>query len=338
MAVSSFLGASLKPFLIFMLFLAKPFLNFATQIPSFQMSLQINSLTKTYGQQNALDEVSFVAEKGEVLGFLGPNGAGKSTTMKIATGFILPDSGDVLVNGISVLEKPKVVSKMIGYLPEHNPLYLDMYIREFLDFIGGLFGMGGKSLKLRIEELISLCGLELEANKKIQQLSKGYRQRVGLAKALIHDPEVIILDEPTTGLDPNQLVEIRKLIKNISVDKTLILSTHIMQEVEAICDKVVIINRGKIVASDLLKNLKSQGGSIILLLETEEALDLEWFSHLGEVSYVQNKKNAISLPVEEAVSTRKELLQILQNRSLTLVSIQQQEKNLESIFHQITQN
>lgn len=302
------------------------------------MSLQINSLTKTYGQQKALDEVSFVAEKGEVLGFLGPNGAGKSTTMKVVTGFILPDSGDVLVNGISVLEHPKAVSKMIGYLPEHNPLYLDMYIREFLDFIGGLYGMKGNILKSRIEELIPLCGLELEANKKIHQLSKGYRQRVGLAKALIHDPEVIILDEPTTGLDPNQLAEIRKLIKNISVNKTLILSTHIMQEVEAICDKVVIINRGKIVASDLLQNLKSDGGKNILLVETEEPLDLEWLAHLGQVSFVQNKNNAISLGVVDAVYARKELLQIVQKKSLTLVSIQQQEKNLESIFHQITQN
>lgn len=302
------------------------------------MSLQINSLTKIYGHQKALDQVSFVAEKGEVLGFLGPNGAGKSTTMKVATGFILPDSGDVLVNGISVLENPKAVSKMIGYLPEHNPLYLDMYIKEFLDFIGGLYGMKGYVLKSRIEELISLCGLELEANKKIQQLSKGYRQRVGLAKALIHDPEVIILDEPTTGLDPNQLAEIRKLIKNISVNKTLILSTHIMQEVEAICDKVVIINRGKIVASDLLQNLKLVAGKNILLVETEEPMDLKWFAHLGEVSFVQNKNNAISLIVVDAVFARKELLLILQQRSLTLVSIQQQEKNLESIFHQITQN
>jgi ABC-2 type transport system ATP-binding protein len=290
------------------------------------MSLQIDSLTKTYGQQKALNQVSFVAEKGEVLGFLGPNGAGKSTTMKIATGFLLPDAGDVLVNGISVLDSPKEVSKMIGYLPEHNPLYLDMYIREFLNFIGGLYGLRGKSLNTRIEELISLCGLELEANKKIQQLSKGYRQRVGLAKALIHDPEVIILDEPTTGLDPNQLVEIRKLIKNVSVDKTLILSTHIMQEVEAICDKVVIINRGKIVASDLLKNLKSDGGKNILLLETEESLELEWFAHLGEAAFVQNKKQSISLNVGDAVTARKGLLQILQQRSLTLVSIQQKEK------------
>jgi ABC-2 type transport system ATP-binding protein len=301
------------------------------------MSLEVNRLTKTYGSQKALDEVSFVAEKGEVLGFLGPNGAGKSTTMKIATGFILPDQGDVLVNGLSVLQNPKEVSRLVGYLPEHNPLYQDMYIWEFLDFIGGLYGLKGNILKNRIEELIPLCGLEVEAHKKISQLSKGYRQRVGLAKALIHDPEVIILDEPTTGLDPNQLVEIRKLVKNISANKTLILSTHIMQEVEAICDKVVIINKGKIVASDLLKNLKAETGKSILILETEEILELEWFSNLGEISF-SNSEKSIQLKVDDAASARKELLQILQERNLTLVSIQLKEKNLESIFHQITQS
>lgn len=310
-------------------------LNLASQIPI--MSLEVNRLTKIYGSQKALDEVSFVAQKGEVLGFLGPNGAGKSTTMKIATGFILPDQGDVVVNGLSVLQKPKEVSRLVGYLPEHNPLYPDMYIREFLTFIGGLYGMKGTSLKSRIEELIHLCGLEVEAHKKINQLSKGYRQRVGLAKALIHDPEVIILDEPTTGLDPNQLVEIRKLIKNISADKTLILSTHIMQEVEAICDKVVIINKGKIVASDLLKNLKTEKGKSVLVLETEEVLELEWFSKLGEISFSSSDKS-IQLKVNDAAAARKELLQILQERNLTLVSIQQKEKNLESIFHQITQS
>lgn len=301
------------------------------------MSLEVNRLTKTYGSQKALDEVSFAAEKGEVLGFLGPNGAGKSTTMKIATGFILPDEGDVFVNGLSVLKNPKEVSRLVGYLPEHNPLYHDMYIREFLDFIGELYGLKGNFLKNRIEELIPLCGLEVEAHKKISQLSKGYRQRVGLAKALIQDPEVIILDEPTTGLDPNQLVEIRKLIKNISANKTLILSTHIMQEVEAICDKVVIISKGKIVASDLLKNLKAETGKSILILETEEVLELGWFSKLGEISF-SNSEKSIQLKVDDAASARKELLQILQDRNLTIVSIQLKEKNLESIFHQITQS
>jgi ABC-2 type transport system ATP-binding protein len=300
------------------------------------MSLEVKHLTKIYGPQKALENISFFAEKGQVLGFLGPNGAGKSTTMKIATGFLVPDEGDVLVNGISVLEKPKEVSKLIGYLPEHNPLYLEMFIKEFLGFIGGLYGMGTNQIKRRIDELIPLCGLELEAHKKIGQLSKGYRQRVGLAKALIHDPEVIILDEPTTGLDPNQLVEIRKLIKNISMNKTLILSTHVMQEVEAICDKVVIINKGKIVASDLLKNLKSIMGKNILLLETEENLELDWFADFGEANYVGPSKQSIILTVDNVTASRKSILKLVQQRDLTLISIQQQERNLESIFHQIT--
>jgi ABC-2 type transport system ATP-binding protein len=302
------------------------------------MSLIVQNLTKIYAAQKALDQVSFEAEKGQVLGFLGPNGAGKSTTMKIATGFLLPDEGDVLINGISVLKSPQAVSKLIGYLPEHNPLYLDMYVREFLGFIAGLYGIKGQKAKSRIEELIPLCGLEVEAHKKINQLSKGYRQRVGLAKALIHDPEVIILDEPTTGLDPNQLVEIRALIKKISKEKTLILSTHIMQEVEAICEKVVIINKGKIVASDLLSNLKSEVGKVALILETEEALDLTWFGSIGQAEFVQDKQSTVSILVEDGSVGRKALLQIVQEKELNLISIQQKEKNLESIFQQITQS
>lgn len=302
------------------------------------MSLIFQNLTKIYAQQKALDKVSFEAEKGQVLGFLGPNGAGKSTTMKIATGFLLPDEGDVLINGISVLQSPKEVSKLIGYLPEHNPLYLEMYVKEFLGFIAGLYGIKGRQAKKRIDELISLCGLEVEAHKKIHQLSKGYRQRVGLAKALIHDPEVIILDEPTTGLDPNQLVEIRALIKKISKEKTLILSTHIMQEVEAICEKVVIINKGKIVASDLLSNLKSEAGKVALTLETEEPLELAWFEGIGKVEFVHDRQSAVSILVEDGSVGRKALLQILQEKELNLISIQQKEKNLESIFQQITQS
>lgn len=300
------------------------------------MSLTVNHLTKKYGNQLALDNVSFEAAKGQVLGFLGPNGAGKSTTMKIATGYLMPDQGDVLVNGTSVAQKFEQTSRLVGYLPEHNPLYLDMYVKEFLAFVGGLYGMKGQHLRNRIGDLLQLCGLEIEAHKKIQQLSKGYRQRVGLAKALIHDPEVIILDEPTTGLDPNQLVEIRKLIKTISVDKTLVLSTHIMQEVEAICDKVVIINRGKIVASDLLSTLKSDAGQSVLQLETEEALSLDWFSHLGEASLQGD--TVVSIAVKDLPASRKELLSIVQEKNLTLVGIQQKEKNLESIFQQITRS
>jgi len=302
------------------------------------MSLEVKNLTKMYGKQKALDGVSFAAEKGQVLGFLGPNGAGKSTTMKIATGFILPDHGDVFVNGLSVLENPKETSKLIGYLPEHNPLYPDMYIREFLTFIGGLYGLKGKAAKDRIEELIPMCGLEVEAHKKIHQLSKGYRQRVGLAKALIHDPEVIILDEPTTGLDPNQLVEIRNLIKNISANKTLILSTHVMQEVEAICEKVVIINQGKIVASDLLQNLKAEQGKAVLMLETEENMELSWFEKIGEASHHEGNLGLVLLKTIDPVMARKAILQMVQDKSLTLISIRQQERNLETIFRQITQN
>lgn len=302
------------------------------------MSLEVIQLTKIYGQQKALDQVSFVAQKGQILGFLGPNGAGKSTTMKIATGYLLPDSGDVKIKGISVLEKPRAISKLVGYLPEHNPLYLEMYVKEFLGFIGGLYGISGKDLSLRIQELVGRCGLEQEAHKKISQLSKGYRQRVGLAKSLIHDPEVIILDEPTTGLDPNQLVEIRKLIRDISQDKTLILSTHIMQEVEILCDKVVIINKGKIVASDLLKNLKQQTGKSVIRIELEETIDLDWFAKVGEVSYENETSNIIFISVEDSVSSRKKALQVIQEKELTLISIQSKEKNLESIFHQITQN
>lgn len=302
------------------------------------MSLEVIRLTKIYGKQKALDEVSFTAEKGQVLGFLGPNGAGKSTTMKIATGYLLPDSGEVKINGISVMENPKEVSKLVGYLPEHNPLYLDMYVREFLYFIGGLYGLSKQALDDRITELLSLCGLENESHKKIGQLSKGYRQRVGLAKALIHDPEVIILDEPTTGLDPNQLVEIRKLIRDVSQNKTLILSTHIMQEVEALCDKVVIINKGKIVASDLLKNLKKEAGKSTLLIELEEKIELEWFSGLGQVSFFQGNQNSIAIEVDDSAVARKEALQLIHERNLSLVSIQLKDRNLESIFHQITQN
>lgn len=222
------------------------------------MSIKIQNLTKTYGTQKAVDNISFEVHKGEIVGFLGPNGAGKSTTMKILTGYIPSTEGSAEVNGFDVKSQPMQVKKSIGYLPEHNPLYLEMYVREFLEFIGSLYGLKGAELKNRIEEVIELVGLSLEKHKKIGQLSKGYRQRVGLAQAMIHNPEVLILDEPTTGLDPNQLVEIRNLIKEVGKNKTVIFSSHIMQEVEALCDRVVIINRGKIVADGNLAELKGE--------------------------------------------------------------------------------
>ena len=301
------------------------------------MSLEVQNLTKSYADQKVLDAVSFHANDGQVLGFLGPNGAGKSTTMKIASGFLLPDEGDVIINGVSVLEEPKTVSRMVGYLPEHNPLYLDMYVREFLQFIGGLYGMGSRDIKLRTDVVVEQCGLGPEQHKKIGQLSKGYRQRVGLAKVLVHDPKVIILDEPTTGLDPNQLVDIRKLILDVSKEKTLILSTHIMQEVEAICEKVVIINKGQIVAQDLLKNLKTEAGKSSILLETEEMLDQSWFAENPLVSNIRVlDPHTYMFYTFEPSLLRKDLLAIVQDKNLSLIRIQQEEKNLESIFHQLT--
>ncbi|PLK46303.1 gliding motility-associated ABC transporter ATP-binding subunit GldA [Emticicia sp. TH156] len=223
------------------------------------MSIKVQHLSKVYGTQKAVDNISFEVKKGEILGFLGPNGAGKSTTMKILTGYIPATEGTAEVSGFDVKTAPIQVKKNVGYLPEHNPLYLDMYVREFLAFAGSLYGLKGRDLEIKIDNTIERVGLGLEKHKKIGQLSKGYRQRVGLAQALIHNPDVLILDEPTTGLDPNQLVEIRDLIKQIGKDKTVIFSTHIMQEVEAICDRVVIINRGKIVADSTLSELKKDG-------------------------------------------------------------------------------
>jgi ABC-2 type transport system ATP-binding protein len=226
------------------------------------MSIKIQNLSKVYGTQRAVDDISFEVTKGEIVGFLGPNGAGKSTTMKILTGYVPATDGSAEINGFDVKISPMQVKSSIGYLPEHNPLYLDMYVREFLEFTGSLYGLKGKTLQIKVAETIEMVGLGLEKHKKIGQLSKGYRQRVGLAQALIHNPDVLILDEPTTGLDPNQLVEIRDLIKSVGKNKTVIFSTHIMQEVEAICDRVVIINRGKIVANGTLSELKQGGKGI----------------------------------------------------------------------------
>jgi ABC-2 type transport system ATP-binding protein len=224
--------------------------------------LKVQNLTKIYGSQKAVNDISFEAKQGEIVGFLGPNGAGKSTTMKIATCFLTATAGTVEVCGYDVQKSPMEVRQNIGYLPEHNPLYLEMYVKEFLEFIGGIYGLKGQFLQKRISEVIELLGLTLEYKKKIGQLSKGYRQRVGLAQALIHDPKVLILDEPTTGLDPNQLAEIRGVIRNIGREKTVIFSTHIMQEVEAICERVIIINRGNIISNSPLSELKQTGKSL----------------------------------------------------------------------------
>lgn len=300
------------------------------------MSLEVSHLTKLYGTQKALDQVSFSASPGRILGFLGPNGAGKSTAMKIITGFVCANSGSVTVMGIDALNSPKEVSRLIGYLPEHNPLYLDMYVREFLEFSGGLYGLKGSSLKSRTLEMLNRTGLEPEQHKKIGQLSKGYRQRVGLARALIHDPKVVILDEPTTGLDPNQLVEIRNLIQEIAQDKTLILSTHIMQEVEAICQDVVIINKGEILAADSLANLKSTSAETILILETEEKMELSWFEEIGKVEFGSAGNSELLIASSDPAADRKAIMKIVSDRSLNLISLNQNKKNLEAIFREIT--
>ncbi len=302
------------------------------------MSLQVSLLSKTYGTQQVLDEVSFTATPGRILGFLGPNGAGKSTTMKIITGYLKADSGEVKVLGQDALFDPQKTSSLIGYLPEHNPLYLEMYVREFLEFSAGLYGIKISDARSRSEELIRKTGLLPEQHKKIGQLSKGYRQRVGLARALIHDPQVVILDEPTTGLDPNQLVEIRQLIQEVAQDKTLILSTHIMQEVEAICQDVVLINKGKIRAADALQNLKSESSQSQLLLETEEPLELAWFEAFGKVQLGKKGNRELILETNDPNEARKALLSVVQEKNLSLISLNQGKKSLETLFRELTAN
>jgi len=298
------------------------------------MSLEVVGLTKIFGEQRAVDNISFTAAAGQITGFLGPNGAGKSTTMKIATGFSLATSGLVLVDGVDVSKDPLAVKKITGYLPEHNPLYLDMYVREFLRFIGRAYQV--KNIKSKVEEMIERIGLTRERNKRIGTLSKGYRQRVGLAQALIHDPSVLILDEPTTGLDPNQIIEIRNIIKDISKEKTVILSTHIMQEVEAICDKVVIIDRGQIVADDEVSVLKTEGGDKQAFKMTFESSVDERLFEKFEIDRV-NEKELLARASED--NLRAELLKVIAENDLPLASIvKADEQSLEEVFRKLTKS
>jgi ABC-2 type transport system ATP-binding protein len=302
------------------------------------MSVEVKGLTKLFGSQRAVDNISFRVNKGQILGFLGPNGAGKSTTMKIATCYLPPTDGTILVNGYDVNAEPISVRRQVGYLPEHNPLYLDMYVKEYLHFAGAINGLKGKFLKNRIGEMVGLCGLTAEQGKKIGSLSKGYRQRVGLAQALIHDPEVLILDEPTTGLDPNQLSEIRSLIKNIGREKTVIFSTHIMQEVTAICDRVVIINKGTVVADEevgALENLNK--GEILIIAEFESPIDTALFSSIPAITAVDalpgNKYRLHALPGQDV---RSAIFSLAGNQQWSLVGLRQEENSLEQIFKQLT--
>jgi ABC-2 type transport system ATP-binding protein len=302
------------------------------------MSLQLKNLTKLYGSQKAVNNISFNINEGEIVGFLGPNGAGKSTTMKIATCFLPPTSGEAWVGGFNVVEKPMDVKQITGYLPEHNPLYLDLYVHEYLQFVGKLYGLRGARLKQRVVEIVDLCGLGPEQNKKVEMLSKGYRQRVGLAQALIHDPQILILDEPTSGLDPNQLVEIRKLIKMISLRKTVIFSTHIMQEVQAVCDRVIVINKGVIVADDKLENiLKTQDGSVAIVVQFEKNVTVDQLRSLSGVREVHEVEPfKFKVIPDGMIDVRPEIFRFAADHNLSLLGLTQEENSLENIFRDLT--
>jgi ABC-2 type transport system ATP-binding protein len=300
------------------------------------MSIVVEGLQKNYGAQKAVNNISFSINKGEIVGFLGPNGAGKSTTMKMITGYIASDAGKAIVCGTDVSIDPVFVKKKIGYLPEANPLYLDMYVREYLEFIAGVHEI--KDKKKAIEDVIVLTGLTIESKKKISQLSKGYKQRVGLAAALIHDPEVLILDEPTSGLDPNQIIEIRNVIKAQGKNKTVLFSSHILQEVEAICDRVIIIHKGQIVADDQLKNLqKKKSNQFQVRVSFQEKVDIGLMQHLPAVVSVNRiSENDFLIATKDPDVVRKQLLELTIANNLNIISLQTVSHSLEDVFRELT--
>jgi len=300
------------------------------------MSIEVKHLTKFFGEQAAVNDISFEIGKGEIVAFLGPNGAGKSTTMKMITGYIPASSGSIKVNGISVDVDDLETRKIIGYLPENNPLYLDMYVKEYLHFVGSIYKI--KDLKNRVNEMIQMVGLELEQHKKIGALSKGYKQRVGLAQAFIHDPEVLILDEPTSGLDPNQLVEIRELIKTIGKEKTIMLSTHIMQEVEAICDRVIIINKGKIVANNNQQALDSSPEVQTIYIEFEGAVSSQLLSKIPGVTTVKALGNGWLIEGNTDQDLRKNVSKKAQEAGWLIMTLKLEKKSLEAVFKELTKN
>ena len=301
------------------------------------MSIEVNKLTKIYGDQKAVDNISFKVQKGEIVGFLGPNGAGKSTTMKMITGYLEPDDGEAIVSGIPVSTSPIETKRRIGYLPEANALYYDMYVREYLKFIAEIHHV--KDARNRIEEMIKLTGLTVESNKKTGQLSKGYKQRVGLAAALIHDPEVLILDEPTSGLDPNQIMEIREVIRMQGKNKTVLFSSHILQEVEAICDRVIIINKGKIVADDQLRNLQQLNQhNHIVIVRFSEAVDQYLLENIRDVESIQNPEPGLyKLSTQNPDTVKKQLLELSLQHGFNIISLQSESQRLEEVFRSLTQ-
>jgi ABC-2 type transport system ATP-binding protein len=300
------------------------------------VSITVTNITKQFGEQKALDNVSFEVGKGQITGFLGPNGAGKSTMMKILTCFIPQTSGSARVGGFDINDDPIEVRKRIGYLPEHNPLYTEMYVREYLDFVAGVYKLYDRNK--RVNEMIELTGLQIEQKKKIGALSKGYRQRVGLAQAMIHNPDVLILDEPTSGLDPNQLAEIRSVIKSVGKEKTVMLSTHIMQEVEAICDRVIIINRGVIVANDTTGMLQSMPQSAdVLIIEFDKPVLQKQLLSISSVSKAENiNGNEWRITSKGDDDVRSVMFKWAVDNGLSVLAMQKQEQKLESIFHQLT--
>ncbi|MGB3850043.1 MAG: gliding motility-associated ABC transporter ATP-binding subunit GldA [Tunicatimonas sp.] len=313
------------------------------------MSLRVHALTKTYGSQTAVSNVSFEARPGQIVGFLGPNGAGKSTTMKVATGYLPPTRGAVEVCGNDVVTEPMAVRRCLGYLPEHNPLYLDMYVHEYLRFIGRMYGLRSTALREQVQRVVALCGLTREQNKQIGSLSKGYRQRVGLAQALVHDPAVLILDEPTTGLDPNQLTEIRNLIKSISAEKTVVFSTHIMQEVQALCDRVVIINRGEVVVDKALADLQRGTSPGTLAATTVEVtftqpVDLDLLSLVSGVQEVRAMGEGVyQISSEQTEDVRPAVFRFACQHNHVMIGIKQLDTSenqslgsLEEIFRNLT--
>lgn len=300
------------------------------------MSIKVSNLSKSYGTQKAVNNVSFSIGKGEIVGFLGPNGAGKSTTMKIITGYISSDGGQTEVCGDVVDSNSLTTKKRIGYLPEANPLYFDMYVREYLEFVANIHGL--TFINEKIEETIKVVGLTIEANKKIGELSKGYKQRVGLAAALIHDPEVLILDEPTSGLDPNQIVEIREVIKTLGKNKTVLFSSHILQEVQAICDRVIIINKGIIVADDSLSNLQNvRSGQHTVLVSFKENIQIEILQELKEIINVEKGElNNFKIHTAQPDSVRRQIVELSLKNNLNIVSLQSESNSLEEIFRELT--
>jgi len=309
------------------------------------MDINIRNLSKQYGTQKAVDDISFDVKTGEILGFLGPNGAGKTTTMKMVTSFLTPNNGEILIGGISVNENPDQIKKLIGYLPEHNPLYHDMAIYDYLKFCAELHNIPKNKIDDRINQMIDVCGLDQEKHKYIGELSKGYRQRVGLAQAMIHDPEVLILDEPTTGLDPNQIVEIRKLIRELGKEKTVVLSTHILPEVEATCDRILIINKGKIVANGSAESLKKQSsGNESLIIKIEDGDNNQIFSALQSlgsvalVDFADRSNNKFEIQSKEELSSKRDIFNLCVQNNWILTEMRVIEENLEEIFSSLTKN